>query len=300
MTRPIVTTDPARAAEVLMNGGIIGMPTETVYGLAARALDEQAVHRVFDVKGRPRNHPLIVHLSADVDPGTWGIMNAEAEALAERFWPGPLTVLVPRTAVVPDWVTGGRATVALRVPSHPVCARLLDLCADGIVAPSANRFGSVSPTTAQHVLADLGDDVDLVLDGGPSSVGVESTIVECIGVPQVLRPGVVSADEVASVVGAIWNGPTGDARAPGMLSSHYAPRARLILAEDMDEAQVLVRDTGARLLWHDDAVEYARLLYADLRAFDDEGATTVVALLPAPVGVGTAIRDRLAKAAAPR
>ena len=153
-----------------MNGGIIGMPTETVYGLAARALDEKAVHRVFDVKGRPRNHPLIVHLPRSTDASVWGRMNREAELLADGFWPGPLTILVDRTDLVPDWVTGGRDSVALRVPSHPLCAELLRICNDGIVAPSANRFGSISPTTAAHVVDDLGTDLDLVLDGGPCLV----------------------------------------------------------------------------------------------------------------------------------
>ena len=283
-----------------MNGGIIGMPTETVYGLAARALDEDAVHRVFDVKGRPRNHPLIVHLSADCDAGGWGVMNDDARALAGAVWPGPLTILVPRTSLVPDWVTGGRDSVALRVPSHPVCAELLRLCDDGIVAPSANRFGAVSPTTADHVISDLGGDVDLVLDGGPCVIGVESTIVECIGVPQVLRPGVVTTDEIESIVGRLWMEDNGEVRAPGMLSSHYAPRARIVLLESVDEAHRLANGPDTAILWHADVSEYARHVYSDLRAFDEQGVETVYAVLPPPPGVGTAIRDRLTKAAAPR
>ena len=282
-----------------MNGGIIGMPTETVYGLAARALDEKAVHRVFDVKGRPRNHPLIVHLPRSTDASVWGRMNREAELLADGFWPGPLTILVDRTDLVPDWVTGGRDSVALRVPSHPLCAELLRICNDGIVAPSANRFGSISPTTAAHVVDDLGTDLDLVLDGGPCDVGVESTIVECIGVPQVLRPGAIGADEIESVAGAVWSEPVGTSRAPGMLSSHYAPRARLMLVESLDEARSAVGNS-VPILWNSDSTEYARTLYADLRRLDDEGFELVCAVLPEPAGIGRAIRDRLSKAAAPR
>ena len=285
-----------------MNGGIIGMPTETVYGLAARALDEHAVHRVFDVKGRPRNHPLIVHLADAGVASHWGVLNAEAGILSRSFWPGPLTLLLPRTELVPDWVTGGRDTVALRVPSHPLCAELLSICDDGIVAPSANRFGGVSPTTASHVVEDLGSEVDLVLDGGPCAVGVESTIVECIGVPQVLRPGLVSAAEIGGLVGEVWRTSTGDARAPGMLSSHYAPRATVVLVDDLESARRIAAESEGRcaVIWHEDVAEYARAMYAELRRFDDESMDIVVAVLPPDEGVGSAVRDRLGKASAPR
>lgn len=281
------------------------MPTETVYGLAARALDEAAVNRVFDVKGRPRHHPLIVHLSSTEDPSRWAETNAESTRLAAQFWPGPLTILLRRTSLVPDWVTGGRDTVALRVPSHPVCSEFLRLCADGVVAPSANRFGHVSPTTAEHVVADLGTEVDLVLDGGPCSVGVESTIVECIGVPQVLRPGVVSEGQIETVIGELWRGDVGQARAPGMLSSHYAPRASVVLVDELRAAHDVaenVRRSGLTVfvLHYDEDIEYARNMYADLREFDSSGADVVVAVLPEKIGIGAAVRDRLQKAAADR
>ena len=199
-------------------------------------------------------------------------------------------------------MTGGRDTVALRVPAHHLCGELLRICGDGIVAPSANRFGAVSPTTAAHVIEELGSDVDLVLDGGPCAIGVESTIVECIGVPQVLRPGGVSAEQVESVVGGIWLDSTGEARAPGMLSSHYAPRAEVLLVESLEAAESIARDRGdgTAVLWHADPVEYARLVYADLRRLDAREVRLVVAVMPSESGIGRAVRDRLTKAAAPR
>ena len=229
MTSFGITTDVVLAADVLRNGGIIGLPTETVYGLAALARDEQAVHRIFDTKGRPRNHPLIVHLSTSADFTQWGRFNETALALAQAFWPGPLTLLVPRTSLVPDWVTGGRDTVAIRVPNHPMAQEILALINDGVVAPSANRFGKVSPTSALHVIADLGDDVDLVLDGGRSDVGVESTIVECTEIFQILRPGNISEIEISKVSGRALGTTSGPSRAPGMLDSHYAPDAKVML-----------------------------------------------------------------------
>ena len=189
MTSGEIGSDIRHAATLLRDGGVIGMPTETVYGLAALASNEEAVRRVFDIKGRPYDHPLIVHLSPTEDLSQWGHFNSDATALAQAFWPGPLTLLVPRTARVPDWVTGGRDTVAIRVPHHPVAESLLALVADGVVAPSANLFGKVSPTEAKHVFNDLGKLVDYILDGGPSEHGVESTIVECIDTPTILRPG---------------------------------------------------------------------------------------------------------------
>lgn len=179
MTAHGIISDVSTAADVLRSGGIIGMPTETVYGLAALAQNERAVHRVFDTKGRPRQHPLIIHISSLDEAMKYGKFNETAVALASAFWPGPLTLLVPRTSLVADWVTGGRDSVALRVPSHSIAQQLLKSVAEGVVAPSANRFGKVSPTSAEHVLLDLGDDVDAILDGGPCGVGVESTIVEC-------------------------------------------------------------------------------------------------------------------------
>jgi L-threonylcarbamoyladenylate synthase len=176
MNQSQISTDVNEAAQILLSGGIIGLPTETVYGLAACALNQSAVSKVFAVKGRPTSHPLIVHLRPEEDLTMWGVFTPDALRLARAFWPGPLTLLVERTKMVPDWVTGGRDTVALRVPSHPVAIALLQAVNTGLVAPSANKFGKVSPTTAQHVLDDLGDSVDLILDGGSCEVGVESNV----------------------------------------------------------------------------------------------------------------------------
>jgi L-threonylcarbamoyladenylate synthase len=252
----LVSPDVAVAVAVLRRGGLVAFPTETVYGLGADAANPAAVERIFAVKGRPRTHPVIVHLGestaikgwvADVPPDAW--------ALAEAFWPGPLTLILPRADHVPDAVTGGAATVGLRVPAQPLALELLAAFGGGIAAPSANRFGRVSPTTAAHVRADLGTDVDLVLDGGRCSVGVESTIVDLSqGAPRVLRLGGVSVEALAEVLGHPLDvrvatggaGLTGAAPvpgdgadapavtpAPGTLSSHYAPEARVeVLAAD--------------------------------------------------------------------
>lgn len=299
-----ITRDVDLAVETLRKGGIVAIPTETVYGLAALALDETAVGRVFSAKGRPRDHPLIVHLAPSADPSLWGVLDDNALSLAAAFWPGPLTILVPRTALVPDWVTGGRSTVALRVPSHPTAVTLLERLGDALVAPSANTFGRVSPTTARHVADDLGDTIDLVLDGGPCDVGVESTIVECThdGL-QILRPGAVTRDDVERVTGVEVGALTGGARAPGMLASHYAPRAAVEVVDNLTAArdranEIDARGGKARLVAHDDPSDYARHLYADMRAADDEGATVVVAVDPGDEGLGPAVRDRLLRAAA--
>lgn len=301
-----LTSDPARAAEVLLAGGIIGLPTETVYGLGAMALNEMAVHRVFDVKGRPRNHPLIVHLHDLAHAGRWGHMNDNAARLAAALWPGPLTLLLPKTDLVPYSVTGGRETVAIRVPAHPLALEALALVDSGVVAPSANRFGKVSPTTAGHVARDLGTDVDLILDGGPCSVGLESTIVECIGRDvQILRPGAITALDVMSILEMPLAETNSESRAPGMLLSHYAPDATVVLVNSMDEAfgrmqEMANRGITCRILWHEDVERYALSLYDELRTADIDGVHTVIAVLPSRHGIGEAVRDRLHKAAGGR
>jgi L-threonylcarbamoyladenylate synthase len=303
--RARVGRDVDRALEILRAGGLVAIPTETVYGLAADAEQPDAVRRIFTVKGRPPEHPLIVHVASLEAARSWTEgFPASAELLAEACWPGPLTVLVPRSARVPDVVTGGRPTVGLRVPAHPLTHELLVRFGGALAAPSANRFGRVSPTTAQHVLADLGDEVDYILDGGPCPVGVESTIVDCTVTPaQVLRPGGIPTEDVERLLGALA-APSGDRRAPGMLDAHYAPRCRVVLAESPEAAAALA---GAERLGDrqvvvidqcDDLVAYAQQLYRWLREADDQGASAVVAVLPPAEGLGHAIRDRLAKAAA--
>ncbi|MBX7099224.1 MAG: threonylcarbamoyl-AMP synthase [Myxococcaceae bacterium] len=311
-----------QAVGLLRAGGVVGLPTETVYGLAALASQEHAVRRIFAIKRRPSNHPLIVHLaSADaVDRWAKNVPDV-ARTLARAFWPGPLTLVLERTAVASDAVTGGQDTVALRVPDHPLALELLRRLDDGLAAPSANRFGKLSPTTAQHVRDDLGADVDLVLDGGPCAVGVESTIVDCSkGAPRVLRPGGVSGQALAAALGhEVPVAVASDVRVPGALPSHYAPRAGLILttaerlADEVAQrqswgAQVAVLSAGAPPLppgtllhaWSADPAEAARTLYAALRELDARGVDVVVAVPPAEGGLGQAVRDRLQRAAAPR
>jgi L-threonylcarbamoyladenylate synthase len=297
-----VTAEVEAALAVLRGGGLVAMPTETVYGLGADAENDDAVRRVFAVKGRPAGHPLIVHLGAAEQLGEWAAdVPPAAQILAEAAWPGPLTLLVRRGPRVHDVVTGGRSTVGLRVPAHPLTTELLVRFGGGVAAPSANRFGRVSPTTAAHVRADLGGEVDYVLDGGPSPVGVESTIVDCTtDPPQVLRPGGIPTEDVAALLGGRLAGAAGPSRAPGMIATHYAPQARVLLAESHAEAQArAARHPGARVIdGTADLAGYARELYAWLRAADDDGVPTVVAVVPPPVGLGHAIADRLYKAAA--
>ena len=308
-----MTNDLREPLAILRRGGLVAIPTETVYGLAADASNEKAVRRIFAAKGRPADHPLIVHLADASAIDRWASMvPRSARLLADACWPGPLTVLVPKAAHVLSVVTGGRDTVGLRVPAHPLTRQLLREFDGGLAAPSANRFGRVSPTTAQHVLDDLGADVDLVLDGGPCPIGVESTIVDCtVDPPQVLRPGGIPSEDIAALLaggaapGAVsLADPTGPSRASGMLVSHYAPRCRVLLADNGAHAAQLLeraRNRGERVDLIGDAVDvvtYARSLFAWLREADDRGLDTVVAQLPPASGLGHAIRDRLTKAAA--
>lgn len=304
MSGPRVTTDVTEALAVIRDGGLVAIPTETVYGLAADASNEDAVRRIFAAKGRPADHPLIVHVADAAALPHWASSVPPAAAvLADACWPGPLTVLVPRAAHVLDVVTGGRDTVGVRVPAHPLTSALLQRFGGGLAAPSANRFGHVSPTTAQHVVDDLGDAVDLVLDGGPCPVGVESTIVDCtVAPPQVLRPGGIPTEQVEQLLGGLGD-VTGPSRAAGMLASHYAPRCRVLLAVDERGARDLAAAAGNDAVVigvGTDAVTYAQHLYQWLRDADVAGRSTVVALMPPAEGLGHAIRDRLVKASAGR
>lgn len=311
-----------RAVETLKRGGVVALPTETVYGLAANAEDELAVRRVFAIKGRPATHPLIVHLPSAEELPAWARhVPEEARRLASAFWPGPLTLVLPRTERATDAVTGGQDTVALRVPGHPVALAVLAALGGGVAAPSANRFGRVSPTTAEHVRADLGDDVDLVLDGGPCTVGLESTIVDLSGdAPAILRPGGLPAEEVERVLGRpVPVRTSSKVRVSGSLSSHYAPRAGVVLVEPSEAAsraeslrarsqRVAVLGPASLSLPSDlprfdvpeEPAAAARVLYARLREADSHGYDVLVACLPRAEGLGIAVRDRLARAAAPR
>ena len=303
-TPGFITSDVHDASRILNDGGIIGMPTETVYGLAARADKEESVGRIFDIKGRPRNHPLIAHLSAVADPLQWGFFNDHAHALAAAFWPGPITLLVPKTDRVGAWVTGGRNTVGLRVPSLPITQLLLNEVDEAVVAPSANRFGKVSPTTASHVAHDLGSDVDCILDGGQCSIGVESTIVECVNnLVSVLRPGAVTAEQISRVTGLRLVSDDSESRAPGMMVSHYAPNATVVLVASAEEAQSKAHAQNLNsgewaLLDNHDVEQYALTMYDLLRTFDIQAKKVVFAVLPNSQGIGEAVQDRLRKAAA--
>lgn len=308
----LVSDDVELAARRLLAGGLVAMPTETVYGLAADATNAAAVARVFEVKGRPVDHPLIVHLASgdDLDAHAVEVPSA-ARVLATACWPGPLTMLLRRGPGVLDVVTGGRPTVGLRVPSHPVAQRLLAAVGTGVAAPSANRFGRVSPTTAQHVADDIGHlldpERDLILDGGPSEVGVESTIVDLTRLPpQILRHGAITDDDIARLLATPVAPPSGPSRASGMLDSHYAPACDVIAVETPEDAEThrLQRSrNGERVDVLDrtgDLVAAARSLYGDLRSADERGLDALVVVLPPAEGLGHALRDRITKAAAAR
>jgi L-threonylcarbamoyladenylate synthase len=313
-----------QAVTVLRRGGLVAVPTETVYGLGADAENELAVRHIFAAKGRPAAHPLIVHVADAAAATGWARDIPPAfHALARSFWPGPLTCVLWRSARASDAVTGGQETVAVRVPDHPLTLELLHAFGGGIAAPSANRFGHVSPTTAQHVRDELGSEVDLILDGGPCAVGVESTIVDLTQPNdlRILRPGGVPREDLVRVLGrpvrTTLDGV--EVRAPGMLASHYAPRAGLMLVERHKLAAEAARraSEGARVAAlvpasvalpsavfraeiPEDAEGLARELYGKLRQLDAEGYDVVVAALPDEHGLGLAVRDRLMRAAAPR
>jgi L-threonylcarbamoyladenylate synthase len=297
----------ADAVAVLRAGGLVAFPTETVYGLGADAANPRALRRLYEVKGRPPSHPVIVHAASagQLDDLALDVPDA-ARRLAAACWPGPLTLIVRRRRErVAAEATGGRDTVGVRVPDHPLALELLRAFGGGVAAPSANRFGRVSPTTAEHVRADLGADVDLILDGGPCTVGVESTIVDVTGAaPVVLRVGAVSERRLQQILGVpVARRTDGAVAAPGTLPSHYAPRTplELVAREDLAARTAALRASGMRVAVVDapaDVAEYARVLYARLRDADRAGADVIVAVLPADDGdLGTVVSDRLRRAA---
>jgi len=303
----LTTPDIPRAIALLRDGGLVVFPTETVYGLGADASNPTALRRLFAVKGRPVHHPVIVHLASAETIDDWASeVPDEARVLTDRFWPGPLTVILRRRARVLDEVTGGLPTVGLRVPAAPVALDLLAAFGGGLAAPSANRFGHVSPTTAQSVIDELGDAVDLVLDGGPCRIGVESTIVELTGeAPTVLRPGAVTVAQLERALGRSVRPPEGPSRAPGMLPSHYAPNAavEIVAAEALAARTEELRQQGRRVVTIVPSADLdtdAHTLYARLREADAHGADVILAVLPEDEGIGAAIADRLRKAAGPR
>jgi L-threonylcarbamoyladenylate synthase len=298
-------TDIDAAVAALRAGKLVAFPTETVYGLGADASNNAAIAGVFAVKGRPTDHPLIVHVATIEQLAEWGDpLPASALKLAQAFSPGPITFLVPKAAHVSLAVTGGRHTVGLRIPAHPLTNELLREFGGGVVGPSANRFGRVSPTTAADVLSDLGTDVDVILDGGPCEVGIESTIVDCTTSPvTVLRRGAITMEMIEVVLDEVPSDSAGPSRAPGMMASHYAPTCAVRLVDDWNEAEALRVTLPGRSAILDpgpDLAAFAHGLYGWLRDADRRGLDTLIAVRPPNRGLGAAINERLAKAAAPR
>ena len=291
--------------KALRAGSVIGIPTETVYGLAAIATNSSAINLVFTIKERPTSHPLILHI-ADVSMlDDWATnISSEARALCKKFWPGPLTLILHKSDKVLTEVTGGRDTVAIRCPNHSVTTKLLKKLNDAVVAPSANKFGKVSPTTAKHVVNDLGSDISIVLDGGDCSIGLESTIIDCTTTPpQLLRTGAITAEQILRECNITVVSASGESRAPGMLEKHYAPACRVVLVsssqEGLIEAQRYVADGfKVRLLdLTEDLDMFARLLYSSLRTADKDGITVAIVVRAPMKGIGFAINERLEKAA---
>jgi L-threonylcarbamoyladenylate synthase len=313
------TADTIRdAAAALKAGYLVAFPTETVYGLGADARNPDSVKRIYEVKGRPVDHPLIVHISSINQVEKWASEIPDyANALARNFWPGPMTLIFKRSAIAQDFITGGQETVGLRIPSDPIALALIaefERIADSaIAAPSANRFGQVSPTTAQAVSSELSEYLtkdDLILDGGACSVGVESTIIDCTHEnPRILRPGAITEEMIAQatemeLANKISNIETSRIRVSGSLESHYSPLATVFLDQLPMAGQGFIALTNVptpegviRLASPDTDEEFARILYSSLRAADESGLTHVVVIQPQGAGIAIAIRDRLRRSA---
>ena len=302
-----------RAAEILRRGGLVAFPTETVYGLGADAANPGALKKLYSVKRRPAEHPVIVHFASAEDAFRWAREVPDgARALAKRFWPGPLTLILKRSALAGDFVTGGQDNVGLRIPSHPVARELLKIFGNGVAAPSANRFGHVSPTTAAHVREDLGADVDLVLEGGPTEVGIESTIVDfSAGSPVLLRPGHIAKSQLEDVLHSDVGTSNGKTRHSGGLDRHYAPRtpARLVPTHELDREIARLGDKVAVLAFSrpDERVDYwlrlpreprgyAQGLYAALRELDSAACEAILIESPPEAPEWAAVLDRLRRA----
>jgi L-threonylcarbamoyladenylate synthase len=283
-----------QAADLLRSGRLVAFPTETVYGLGANALDPAAVSRIFEAKGRPLTSPLIVHVASPAQGRELAsFWPPQAEALAQAFWPGPLTIIVPKSPRVPDVVTAGLGSVGLRVPAHPMALNLLLECGLPLAAPSANKFTQVSPTTAEHVRAGLGDAVDLVLDGGPCAVGIESTVISFAGpTPRILRPGGIDRNSIEAVIGPVDAG--AGAESPGQHAKHYSPRTRVILGNPPPEGKGMVLDASNMPA---DAAGYARRLYALLHELDGTGLDWIAFAMPPDTPEWAGVRDRLSRAA---
>ena len=300
------------AAQLLRSGGLVALPTETVYGLGADATNKDAVARIYKVKGRPADHPLIVHINSMQSLGDWADEIPDyAIALARDFWPGPMTLVLKRTLLAEDFVTGGQPTVGLRVPDHAIALALLSafekIGGQGIAAPSANRFGQVSPTTAKAVQEEIGEflrESDLILDGGPSQVGLESTIIDCTSdAPRILRPGAITEEMIEESTGLKVSKAETNIRVSGSLENHYAPKATVSLNRRPEPgegfialADIQTPENVIRLAAPKDVADFARIIYAALRDGDAKGLKSVVVAEPAGDGLALAIRDRLMRA----
>jgi L-threonylcarbamoyladenylate synthase len=308
-----VKPEVRRAAQILRAGGLVAFPTETVYGLGADATNAEAVRKLYAVKRRPADHPVIIHFADAEKAFAWAREVPDAaRKLAERFWPGPLTLILKRSALARDFVTGGQDTVGLRVPSHPVSQELLIAFDGAVAAPSANRFGRVSPTTAAHVREDLGSEVDLVLEGGASEVGIESTILDLSGPSlALLRPGHVSKEDLKALIGEVLEPIPTSPRHPGGMERHYAPRtpAQLVFSYELDKTIAQAKGDVAVLAFSrpDERVDYwlrmprdpkayAQRLYAALRELDTAGCERIIIEAPPESPEWSAVRDRLKRA----
>ncbi len=303
----IISKDINQALKILQNGGLIGLPTETVYGLGADALNINAVSKIFSAKGRPADHPLIVHIGSAEEMIFWAEnIPDEAWILAKYFWPGPMTLILNKKSHVPDIVTGGQNTIGLRVPNHPMALELLKKFGGGIAAPSANRFTKVSPTTAQHVANDLKESVDIILDGGTCEVGIESTIIDLSSKNiSILRPGVVTSENLKKVLGFdVPLATKSQIKVPGQHEVHYSPQAKIILAQE-SEIPVLTDQLNKQNLknikvWSSDKNnlnEMAKELYQQFRNADETKLDVLIVIPPPNSGIGIAINDRLRRAA---
>ena len=318
-----------RAAELLRAGGVVALPTETVYGLAANALDETAVAKIFQVKGRPANNPIIVHVaSLELANRCVAQFPAVAEKLAKAFWPGPLTLVLPRAETIPGVVTAGGPTVGIRWPAHPFIQAVIRECGFPLAAPSANLSNRVSPTNAGHVRAQLGGKIPLIVDGGQSQVGIESTVLDLtVSPPRILRPGMIRAESLAAVCGEVQSpksraqGPDSALRSPGLLKKHYSPKARLAILNWRDDAELESkiknskfkiqncfviahsripsgRNVGGVSVIPHDAEAFARAIYAELHRCDEAGVGTIIVEAPPELPEWAGIADRLRRAAA--
>lgn len=324
-TPELFTAAVRSAAERLRGGGIVAVPTETVYGLAANALDPIAVTRIFEIKGRPSHNPLIVHVgSVEMAKSCVAAWPDLADRLATAFWPGPLTMVLPRSSVIPDIVTANGKTVGVRWPSHPFTQALIRACGFPLAAPSANPSSELSPTKADHVRKALGDKIELIVDGGPAGVGIESTVLDLsVTPPHVLRPGMIHAESLLTMTGSLQTGPRDsrvDLRSPGQLEKHYAPKAKLVVWRWEDEKELRSRaaelnvpinrvhviahriiparsDFGDVSIIPHDPEAFARALFAELHRCDEAGAASIIVELPPATAAWEAIHDRLKRAA---